>query len=101
MCNNKDEFDKLVAKRRKANALKKKLEEQVKELDHEIIEYVTKKGEVGGKGGNSIIVFGDGYKVSVITIEQHPWDGDKLKALLGDRVDQYQTISVFPRVDIR
>ena len=101
MCKNKDEFTKLVNRRRKANALKKKLEDKVKELDHEIIEYVTKKGEAGGKNGNSIIVFGDGYKVSVITITQHPWDGDKLKALLGDNAEQYQTVNVYPRVDIR
>ena len=101
MCKNKDEFDKLIAKRRKANSLKKKMEKRVKELDQEIIEYVTKRGDAGGKNSNSFIIFGDGYKVSVIMIEQHPWDGDKLKTLLGDRVDQYQTISVFPRVDIR
>ena len=100
MCKNKDEFTQIVATRRKANALKK-LEEYVKELDHEIIEYVTKKGEAGGKNGNSIIIYGDGYKVSVIEITQHPWDGDKLKSFLGDKVPDFQTTNCYPRVDIR
>ena len=101
MLKNKDAFTKAVNKRRKATALKKKLDALIDSLDEEIIDYAQRKGEAGGKNGNSLIVFGEGYKVSVITITQHPWDGDKLKALLGDRVGEYQGINVYDRIDIR
>lgn len=101
MCNTKSEFTKIVNKRRKAAALKKKLEAKVDKLDEEIIEYAKKKGEAGGKNGNTLIVFGDDFKVSVISITQHPWDGDKLRQLLGDDVSKYQGLNIYFRIDIR
>lgn len=101
MCKNKEELAKLVRKQRKASALKKKLEDQVKSLNAEIAEYVLKKGEPSAANANSRVVFGDDYKVSVCIVTQNLWDGDKLKALLGSSVPQYQNPKVYPKVDIR
>ena len=101
MCKNKDELNQLVARRRKISALKKKLEAQIKDLDHDIIEYVVAKGEKGGKDDNTLIVFGDGYKVSYITVISHPLDNDKVKALLGDRITEFQTEKSSNKLDIR
>ena len=101
MCKNKEELAKLVRKQRKASALKKKLDTQIKALNAEIAEYVLKKGELGGSKGTTYVVYGDDYKVSVIMVTQMLWDSDKLKNLLGDRVSEYQNPNPYPKVDIR
>ena len=101
MCKNKTELDALVAKKRKLNALKKKLEARISEIDEEIINYAETKGERGGKDNQTYIVFGDTYKVSCPLITQHPFDGDKLKGFFGDRISDFQKTSTYRRVDIR
>lgn len=101
MCKTKMELNELVAKRRKLAATKKKIEDRIKDIDHDIIEYVTAKGEKGGKNGSSLIVFGDGYKVSYITITSHPLDNDKVKEFLGDRVVEFQVEKNSRKLDIR
>lgn len=101
MCKNKSELNELVAKRRKLAALKKKLDDKIKDIDHDIIEYVIAKGEKGGKNNNSLIVFGDGYKVSYITVISHPLDSDKVKAYLGDDLEQFLTDKLTNKLDIR
>ena len=47
MCKNKDELDKLVAKRRKIIATQKKLDTKLEEINKDIIEYVLAKGTYG------------------------------------------------------
>lgn len=101
MCKNKSELNELVAKRRKMSALKKKLDDRIKDIDHDIIEYVLAKGERGGKDNNSLIVFGDGYKVSYITVISHPLDSDKVKAYFGDDLEQFLTEKMSNKLDIR
>lgn len=101
MCKNKEEFNKLVAKRRKLKALEKKIKAELEIVDEEIIHYAQEKGTEGGKDNNSIIVFGDNYKVSIINITQHPFDGDKLKEYFGDNISQYQKTNTYKRIDIR
>jgi len=101
MCKTKAELDKLVARKRKLSALKKKLEAQLKDVDSDIIEYVVAKGEKGGKNDNTLIVFGDGYKVSYITSETHPLDKEKLEALLGDKIEEYKTVQFKSKLDVR
>ena len=101
MCKNKDELNKLVAKRRKLSATKKKIESRIKEIDHDIIEYVLEKGTVGGKDNNTLIVFGDGYKVSYITVVSHPLDTDMVKEYLGDDVGRFLTEKLSNKLDIR
>lgn len=101
MCKNKQELDALVAKRRKCAALKKKLDEIIKEIDHDIIEYVIAKGTKGGKDNNTLIVFGDGYKISYIKVVKHPLDNDKVKEYLGDDLEQFLTESISNKLDIR
>ena len=101
MCKNKTELNELVAKRRKLAAEKKKIEALLKDVDHDIIEYVIAKGTVGGKDNNTLIVFGDGYKVSYITVVKHPLDSDKVKEYLGDSLEQFLTESISNKLDIR
>ena len=101
MCKNKDELNELVVKRRKLSAEKKKLETQIKDIDHDIIEYVLAKGTAGGKDGNTLIVFGDGYKVSYITVISHPLDTDRVKEYLGDNLPDFLTEKSSNKLDIR
>lgn len=101
MCKNKDELNTLVAKYRKLSALKKKIDTTRDGIKDEIIDYATRKGEKGGDNGTTLIVFGDGYKISVITIDKPAFDSDKLKALLGDKLSDYQKVSSYPKLDIR
>lgn len=101
MCKNKTELNELVSKRRKLAAEKKKIEAQLKEVDHDIIEYVLAKGVMGGKDNNTLIVFGDGYKVSYITVISHPIDSDKVKAFFGDKISEFQTEKSSNKLDIR
>ena len=101
MCKNKDELNVLVAKRRKLSALKKKIDAKLKDVDKDIIEYVIAKGISGGKDNNTLIVLGEGYKISYITVIKHPLDSDKVKAYLGDSIDQFLTESISNKLDIR
>jgi len=101
MCKNKGELNELVAKRRKLSAEKKKIEAQIKDIDHDIIEYVLAKGVAGGEGNNTLIVFGDGYKVSYITVVSHPLDNEKVKDYLGDKLPDFLTVKSSNRLDIR
>jgi hypothetical protein len=101
MCKNKAELDVLVAKKRKMSSLKKKLEAKLEAIDAEITAYAEAKGERGGKDQQTYIVYGDDYKVSCILITKYPFDNDKLKAFLGDKVADFQKVSSYRRVDIR
>ncbi len=101
MCKNKDELNKLVAKYRKLTALEKKVKTAREGIKDEIIDYANRKGEKGGKKGTTMIVIGDGYKISVITMSNVVFDSEKLAALLGDKVSEYQKSSTYPKLDIR
>jgi len=101
MCKNKDEFTKLVARRRKLKALERKIEAELDKIDAEIIKYAQAKGSKGGKDNKTLIIIGDNYKVSVIEITQHPFDGAKLKEYFGDDISKYQKTNTYNRIDIR
>ena len=101
MCKNKDELNKLVEKRRKLTSEKEKIEEKLKEVNNDIIEYVLAKGIAGGKDNKTLIVIGDGYKISYITITQHRFDAKKLEAFFGDQSDKFKTTNTYPKLDIR
>lgn len=101
MCKNKKELTELVAKRRELDAEKKKIESKIKKVNEDIIEYVLAKGEVGGKDNNTLIVIGDGYKISYITVVSHPLDSDKVKELLGEKLPDFLTEKRSCKLDIR
>ena len=101
MCKNKDELDKLVAKRRKIISTQKKLDDKLDQINKDIIEYVLAKGTSGGKDNQTLIVIGDGYKISYITITQHPLDKKKVEEFLGDRLPEFQKTNSYPKLDIR
>lgn len=101
MCKTKKELNELVHQHQKLSAEKKKIEERLKKVNDEIIEYAQKKGEKGGKGGNTYIVFGDDYKVSCIIVTQYRYDSKKLDAYLEDLASQFKNPTTFPKLDIR
>ena len=101
MCKTKKELDKAVAKYRKAATLKKKLEAQLAEISKDITEYIIAKGESGGKNGMTMVVSGDDYKISYITVEQHRLDSDLVKPLLGADLPKYQKVYIQHRLDVR
>ena len=100
MCKNKAELNNLVDKYRKLNAEKKKLDKQLKEVKEDITEYVLAKGEKGGKDDLTLIVFGDGYKISYITVVAHPLDTDKIKEYFGESIAQFQTESISNKLTV-
>lgn len=101
MCKNKTELNELVAQYRKLSAKKKKVEEELDLVKEDIIEYVVAKGVKGGKDNNSLIVFGDGYKVAYITKISHPLDSDKVKSFLGSSLNEFLTEKSSNTLDIR
>ena len=101
MCKNKKELAELVAKRRELDAKKKKIDSQIKKINEDIIEYVLAKGEIGGKDNRTLVVIGDGYKISYITVISHPLDNDKVKEYLGDKLPDFLTEKSSNKLDIR
>ena len=101
MCKTKKELQGLVEKYRDLTAKKKKIDTQLDEVKDEIIDYVVRKGDKGGKNGMTLIVIGDGFKVSYITTVSHPLDSDKVKEFLGDRLPDFQTEKSSNKLDIR
>lgn len=101
MCKNKAEFTELVEKYRKLSTQKKQAETALKSVKADMEEYIKAKGTPGGKDGMTLIVFGDGYKVSLIPIDSPIFDGDKLRALLGDSLADYQKPNCYSKIDVR
>lgn len=101
MCKNKAEFTELVAEYRKLSAQKKKAESDLKAVKADMEEYLKAKGVPGGKDGLTLVVFGDGYKVSLTVGDKTTFDGDKLKALLGDDLCEYQKSTPYSKIDVR
>ena len=100
MCKNKKELNVLVEKYRKLNAEKKKLDKELATIKKDITEYVVAKGNKGGKDNLTLVVFGDGYKISYITVVAHPLDTDKVKEYLGESVSQFQTESISNKLTV-
>jgi hypothetical protein len=101
MCKNKVEFTELVAEYRKLSAQKKKTEDALKVVKADMEDYIKAKGTPGGKNGLTLVVFGDGYKVSLIPIENPVFDSEKLKALLGEHLAEYQKSNCYSKIDVR
>ena len=101
MCKNKEELNRLVAKRMKLKALNKKIEDKLDDIDAEIIAYAKAKGAPGGKDNKTLIIYGDNYKVSLIEITKLTPDSDKLKTIFGADYDSILKASTYPRLDIR
>lgn len=101
MCKNKRELDEAVAKFTKLTAEKKKAEAELEKVKAEIAEYAKAKGTKGGKDNRSYIVFGKDYKISCIPIEQEKFDGNALRAYLGDFLPAFLKKSLYWRIDIR
>ena len=101
MCKNKLEFTAAVARYRKLSAEKKKVEAELALIKADMEEYIKKKGVPGGKKGLSLVVFGDGYKVTLIPLVNVTYDDDKLKAVLGPDLEQYKRIKPYSKIDVR
>ena len=101
MCKNKLEFTAAVSRYRKLSAEKKKVDAELDVVKDDMEEYIKKKGVPGGKNGLSLVVFGDGYKVTLIPLEHTTYDDDKLKAVLGPDLDQYKRSTPYSRIDVR
>lgn len=101
MCKNKAEFDKLVIEYRILSTMKKKVEERLKKVKPDMEKYLRAKGKPSGKNGKSLVIMGDGYKVTLSESERKLFDGDKLGALLGPDLPQYQKSSIITKIDVR
>ena len=101
MCKNKAEFDQLVEEYRILSALKKKADERLKKVKPDMEEYLRAKGKPSGKNGTSLVVIGDGYKVTLSTSDRATFDSDKLHKLLGDKIGDYQNVTSTVKIDVR
>ena len=101
MCKTKAEFTELVAEFRELSAKKKKIEGKLNAVKAEMAEYIQAKGSPKCEGSMTLIVFGEGYKASLIPLNNITYDGDKLKNLLGDDISSYQNITPYNRIDVR
>lgn len=101
MCKNKSEFDQLVAEYRTFATMKKKAEERLKKVKPDMEEYIRAKGIPSGKDGKSLVIFGDGYKVTLSESDRTTFNGDLLKELLGDSVAEYQNVTLVTKIDVR
>lgn len=101
MCNNKQEFDQLVNKYRELTSEQKKLEAKLDALKDDMKEYINKKGKKKSEDSKTLVVFGEGYKVSLIPVLNPRWDDVKLKKFFGDRYEEYRTPHPYDRLDVR
>lgn len=102
MCKNKAEFTALVAKYRELTTEKKKIEASLDSVKADMEEYLKAKGTPKAEGSLTLVVFGDGYKVSLIPLENVSYDGKKLKAIFGEEaVKQCQNTKPYNRIDVR
>ena len=101
MCKNKSEFDQLVNEYRTFATMKKKAEERLKKVKPDMEEYIRAKGIPGGKDGKSLVIFGDGYKVTLSESDRTTFNGDLLRDLLGDSVAEYQNVTLVTKIDVR
>ena len=102
MCKNKQEFNLLVERYRELTAEKKKLESNLDAVKSGMEEYIVAKGKPKEEGSLTLVVFGDGYKVSLIPLENVSYDGKKLKEDFGEDVMlQYQKVKPYNRIDVR
>lgn len=101
MCKNKEELNAQIARYRKLTATSKKIEAELSEVKDDIMAYVNAKGKPKEEGSPTLVVFGDGYKVSIIIANNTTFDSDKLKAALGEDLSPYKKNTTYPKLDIR
>lgn len=101
MCKNKEELNSQIERYRKLTATVKKLETELDAVKDDIMDYVNSKGKPKCEGSSTLVVFGDGYKVSVIIANNSVFDTDKLKAALGEDLSAYKKNKSYPKLDVR
>ncbi len=101
MCKNKEELTAQITRYRKLTAASKKLEAELKEVKDDIMEYVSVKGKPKEEGSTTLVVFGDGYKASIIIVTNSSFDSAKLKEALGEDLSAYKKITSSSRLDVR
>ena len=102
MCKTKKELDAQVEKLREAKIAKAMWEEEIKNLQEDIIEYVLKNGiSDDTKKSKPIVVIGDTYKLSYGDRTHTDMDREKLKDLLGNSFDLYVITKNYKQLDLR
>ena len=101
MCKNKEELAAQITRYRKLTATSKKIEAELSEVKDDIMAYVNAKGKPKSEGSTTLVVFGDGFKVSVIITNKPTFDTDKLKEALGEDLSAYKKNTSYPRLDVR
>jgi len=99
MCKNKAEFDKLVEKRRKLLATKKKAELELDKVNADMEEYLKAKG-TPGEGSAIKVVFGTGYKASLIEVTRYDPDKDKLQLIFGDKYNSITKETTYSMIKV-
>ena len=101
MCKNKEELSAQIIRYRKLAAESKKIETELTAVKDDIMTYVKAKGKPKAEGSSTLVVFGDGYKVSIIIANNATFDTDKLKAALGEDLSPYKKNTTYSKLDVR
>lgn len=100
MCKNKQEFNVQVERYRQLAATIKKLETELSSVKDDISSYVVAKGKPAKKGSDTLVVFGDGYKVSWILKNSTSFNTAKLQEVLGKDLEQYKNHTSYRQLTV-
>lgn len=92
MCRTMNQLENVVADYRSLKALKEDLEEQIKALERDMIDYLDSNQKLSETGSN--------FTVKVSTCERRTLDSKKLEEDLGSLVE-YQRISQYRRLYVK
>lgn len=92
MCKTMKQLENAVADYRSLKALNDELEEQIKALEREIIDYLD--------SNNKLSEIGSDFTVKVSTCERRTLDSKQLEADLGS-LAEYQRVSQYRRLYVR
>lgn len=92
MCRTMNQLESVVADYRSLKALKEDLEEQIKSLERDMIDYLDSNQKLSETGSN--------FTVKVSTCERRTLDSKRLEEDLGS-LAEYQRISQYRRLYIK
>ena len=92
MCKTMNQLENVVADYRSLKALKEELEEQLKSLERDMLEYLDSNEKVSETGSD--------FTVKVTTCERRTLDSKRLEADLGS-LAEYQRVSQYRRLYVK
>lgn len=93
MCVDKQELTGLVTELRELRVMKTELEDQMKAIERQIIEYMNENGKDKETGTD--------FQITYKEQSRKIWDTEKLVPVLGSDVDAYKKTSTFMALKVK